>query len=323
VTSRDGWAWLRLLVGAVILGLLVARLGAGPFLDALARAGPAALGVGVVVTALTTVCCAWRWIVVSRGLGVELRLGPAVAACYRSQLLNATLPGGVLGDVHRGVRTGRDVGDVGNGLRAVARERAAGQVVQISATGLLLLVLPSPVRTTAPRLVLGTALTVLVAVLATRALRTGSLSELSGSARLARAVSAEVRAVLMTRAVLPVVVLTSLVSAAGHTVVFLVAARAAGVDAPSGTLLPLALVVLLAAAVPTNVAGWGPREGMAAWVFGSAGLGAAQGVTAAAVYGVVALVAVLPGVAVLLATRRTTSGPAVLVVPVLEVAGRG
>ena len=43
------------------------------------------------------------------------RCAPAVAAYYRSQFLNTTLPGGVLGDVHRGVRHGRDAGDVGRG----------------------------------------------------------------------------------------------------------------------------------------------------------------------------------------------------------------
>jgi bacteriorhodopsin len=53
--------------------------------------------------------------------------------------------------------------------------------------------------------------------------------------------------------------------------------------------------VLVAAAIPLNVAGWGPREGVAAWAFASAGLGAAQGATVAVLYGVLALVAVLPG----------------------------
>jgi hypothetical protein len=32
---------------------------------------------------LTTVCCAWRWILIAGGLGVRLPLGTAVAHCYR------------------------------------------------------------------------------------------------------------------------------------------------------------------------------------------------------------------------------------------------
>jgi hypothetical protein len=77
------------------------------------------------------------------------------------------------------------------------------------------------------------------------------------------------------------------------------------------TLLPLALLVLVAMGVPANVAGWGPREGTAAWAFGAAGLGADQGVAIAVSYGVLALVASLPGAAVLVAAghRRDSDLP--------------
>ena len=53
-------------------------------------------------------------------------------------------------------------------------------------------------------------------------------------------------------------------------------------------MLPLALLVLLAAALP-NVGGWGPREGVTAWAFAAAGLGASLGVATAVVYGVMVL----------------------------------
>ena len=173
----------------------------------------------------------------------------AVAAYYRSQFLNATLPGGVVGDVHRAVR---------HGTLPVVADRGSGQVVQVAAAGAVLL---GP----APWAAVALAVVVLVALVRW-----------------------------------PHVVATSLVSAAGHVLVFLVAARAAGTDASSSDLLPLALLVMLAAAIPLNLAGWGPREGVAAWAFAAAGLGAGQGATVAVLYGVLALVATLPG-AVLLA----------------------
>jgi hypothetical protein len=68
--------------------------------------------------------------------------------------------------------------------------------------------------------------------------------------------------------------------------------------------------VLLAAALP-NVAGWGPREGVTAWAFAAAGLGAADGVATAVVYGVMVFVAGLPGAVVLVAAsmRRARSAP--------------
>jgi len=92
----------------------------------------------------------------------------------------------------------------------------------------------------------------------------------------------------------------------GHAATFVIAARTAGVTEPTSRLLPLALLVMLIGVVP-SVAGWGPREGGAAWVFAAAGLGAHLGVTTAVAYGVMALVASLPGAAVLVVSwcRRT------------------
>ena len=104
----------------------------------------------------------------------------------------------------------------------------------------------------------------------------------------------------------------SVIVVVGHATTFLIAARTAGTDASLGQLLPLAMLVLLAMSVPTNIGGWGPREGVAAWVFGAAGLGAAQGVTAATTYGVLVFVASLPGAVVLVIARRhrgTVSAP--------------
>jgi hypothetical protein len=64
-------------------------------------------------------------------------------------------------------------------------------------------------------------------------------------------------------------------------------------------------------AVPANIAGWGLREGVAAGVFGVAGLGSAQGVAAATVYGVMVFVASLPGAVVLVMARRRRGSVAV------------
>lgn len=89
----------------------------------------------------------------------------------------------------------------------------------------------------------------------------------------------------------------------GHVVLFVVAARAAGSSASVGQLVPLVVLALLVMAVPINVGGFGPREAFLAVAFGAAGLGAAQGLTTAVVYGVLAMVASLPGVVVLLRGR--------------------
>jgi glycosyltransferase 2 family protein len=308
---RSFWAWARPLAGAGILAFLLWRLGTGPFLDGLKMidswAVVAALGLG----GLTTVCCAWRWSLVARGLGARLPLGPAVARCYRSVFLNATLPGGVLGDVHRAVRHGQEVGDVGRGVRAVVWERCAGQVVQVVMAVVLLLVLPSPVRAYMPVAAAAIAAAALAVFLVAWALpHTGRLTRGRPAdarpSRLVRAVRRsrdDIRDGLLARRSWPGVLLSSAACVVGHLALFMVAARTAGATAPASRLVPLALLALLAMSLPLNVGGWGAREGVAAWGFGAAGLTVTQGVSTAVVYGALALVSALPGACVLLAPR--------------------
>ena len=114
---------------------------------------------------------------------------------------------------------------------------------------------------------------------------------------------ADVRNGVLRRNALPAVVFASAVVFIGHAATFLVAARAAGVDAPVSRLLPLALVAVLAMVLP-SIAGWGPREGVTAWVFSAAGLGAERGAATAVAYGVLVLAASLPGAIVLVVGWR-------------------
>lgn len=426
---------LPAVVGAGILAVLLWRLGTGAFLVGLRRIdGPAllaAVGLGV----LTTVCSAWRWCLVARGLGIRLPLGTAVADYYRALFLNAALPGGVVGDVHRAVRHGRTSGDMGRGVRAVVLERAAGQVVLMAVGVALLLAEPTPALavahhavqhvlhgvveplttrawraepgpapgTVALAVVCGAAVCGLfvAAVVAIRTagrgprgtrarkdaasrpgagaaasrpgagaapgllgarhgrLRTAAFrartasrhparnvrhgdadgdrvrrglgsspsrrpptartgSARTGSARTgpaqtalgptasartasARTALVEARRALLARGRWPGVVAASVVVLAGHLGTFLLAARVAGSTAPFAELAPLMVLALLAMALPLNVGGWGPREGVTAWTFGAAGLGAAHGLTVAVVYGVLTFAASLPGAAVLAA----------------------
>ncbi|HEY4094005.1 MAG TPA: lysylphosphatidylglycerol synthase transmembrane domain-containing protein [Baekduia sp.] len=300
--------WTRIAITTVILAVLVWRLGTGPFLDGLHTVDGAALAAAAGLAVLTTVCCAWRWRIVARGLGVELPMGTAIAAYYRSLFLNVALPGGVVGDVHRGISHGRDTRDVGRGLRAVAWERSAGQVVQIGLTVVLLLVLASPVRGAMP--VVAVALLAAATVVVVIARRPLARDKASRWARLRHAVGRDLRGGLLARRAWPAIALASALVVAGHAATFLIAARTAGATASPSRMVPLALLVLLGAALP-NIGGWGPREGVTAWAFGAAGLGASLGVATAVVYGVMVFVASLPGAAVLVVdwVRRARPTP--------------
>jgi uncharacterized membrane protein YbhN (UPF0104 family) len=291
--GRKVWAWLKLLAGAAILGALFWQLGTQTFVDGLRviTVGEilAALGIGLA----TTVLCALRWCLVARRLGLRLSLARAVLDYYRALFLNAVLPAGVLGDVQRAVQHGQQEGDVGRGVRAVVLERIAGQAVIIVAGVGVLLAVPS---LGLPRdiilIVLGVVAVLAIAFLAGKRWARGN----TGVSR----TIADIRAGLLARDAWPGITILSAAALAGHITLFVVAAHAAGATASIAQLVPLWVLSLLAMGLPVNIGGWGPREGVAAVVFGAAGLGAAQGLTTAVVYGVLALVASLPGAGVLI-----------------------
>jgi hypothetical protein len=233
---------LRIVAGLVVLGFLAWRLGSGPFLDGLRATTWWAVLVALVLTAGTTWCCAVRWSLLSARFGARVPRRTAYVAYYRSQLVNATVPGGVVGDVDRAVR---------HGWRGVLWDRVLGQGVQVALVGALLL--PGGWRWA------GLAV-VLVVVLA-------------GGAPL----------------------VLSALAVAGHLLVFLAAAAAVGVDLSVTQLLPIGALVLLGSAIPLNVAGWGPREGVAVWAFTAFGAPAAVGLTVSVTFGVLATVATFPG----------------------------
>jgi uncharacterized membrane protein YbhN (UPF0104 family) len=290
--------------GVAILAALLWRLGTGVFLDGLRRIDAPTLVVAVGIGLVTTVFSAWRWALVARGLGIRLPLAPAVADYYRALFLNAALPGGVLGDVHRAVRHGQSSGDLGRGVRAVVLERTAGQAVLAVVGAAVLLTMPSPVladaRHFAPLLGLA-ALGALAVVLALRMNRAAP----SRRGRALRAGLAEAREGLLSRRNGPGVAVSSAVVLAGHIGMFVLAARVAGSAASVAALLPLAVLALLAMGLPLNIGGFGPREGVTAWAFGAAGLGASSGLAVAVVYGVLSFVAALPGALVLAARWYT------------------
>jgi uncharacterized membrane protein YbhN (UPF0104 family) len=303
---RFGPLVLRLAAGVTVLWFLVRLVGAAAFEDGLRAVTWPAVVAAVALTALTTVCSAWRWRVVARALGIGIGLPGAIGAYYRSLFLNSVLIGGVMGDVHRAVTHGRRAGDVPRGVRAVAWERLWGQVIQAVVAAVVLLTLPSPVRPALPYVLAGVAGVAVLAGCAALVMRGGARRGRSRLARTARAVSDDLRGGLLAPEVWPQLILASVLVVAGHTATFVIAARVAGCTAPLGELVAMLMVIQTAVVIPLSVGGWGPREGVAAWAFAAAGLGAATGVTIATLYAVLMLAAVAPGAGLLLrdAVRR-------------------
>ena len=205
-----------------------------------------------------------------------------------------------------GMRHGQDAGDLGRGVRAVVLERTAGQLALFAAGGAVLLTMPSPVHDQMRQTALPAGLGLLGACAVVLALRMNRAPS-GRKPRVVRGLLGEARQALFSRSTAPGVLVSSVVVLAGYVAMFVLAADVAGAGASVAQLLPLALLALLAMSLPLNVGGWGPREGVAAWAFGAAGLGAGRGLTVAVVYGVLSLAASLPGAVVLVARWYTAA----------------
>ncbi len=283
------WPWGRLVIGLGILGALLWWHSTDAFVAALQAIDATSVAVALAIGLLTTTLSAARWWLVARRVGLHLPMAGAITDYYRAQFLNAVLPAGVLGDVHRAVSHGHRSGDVARGVRAVFLERTAGQGVAIVAGVAALFVHPSLLSAMAPALIPIGVVLVLLLVLG-RWKHPALVSTFADLRAAARA--------------WPGIVALSVAALAGHLALFVVAARLVGATAPLVQLLPLLLLALLVMVLPINVGGWGPREAALALAFGAAGLGSAQGLTVSVVYGVLSFVACLPGAAALLLKHR-------------------
>jgi uncharacterized membrane protein YbhN (UPF0104 family) len=258
--------------GVMVIAALAWRMGTSPFLVALSSVTAPALGLALLIGAGTTALSALRWTRAARLLRLSLTPRRALKDYYAAIFLNAVLPAGVLGDVRRAAMHGREAGTMRRATAALLLERSAGQVVLGATAGVVWLDPGWPMATTT-----------MAGLVAAAALR---------------------RPRLPLRAIWDAVILlgASVAVLAGHLAMFVLAARTAGVDVPVATLVPPALVALLAMTLPLSLGGWGPREGVTAWAFAGAGLGAERGVSVAVLYGLFALVASLPGVLALVRT---------------------
>lgn len=299
---------LRLAFGAAIVAGTVGIVGAGSLLRGLTAVSPAAIAAAVLLTAVATGAAVWRWRTVARELGLPVPWRAALAAYYRSQFVNSVLPGGVIGDLHRAYRHGAPRGELALAARSVATERIAGQLVQAGATVAVLaaLGLASSHGGWPAAVVRGSGAAAASIVVALVAVAGIAAATHRGRRRLTRELSL-LRAVFRSPGSSISIVVTSLIVVAAHAGTFVVACLAVGITAPPRELVGLALVALAAGSLPINVGGWGPREAASATAFGAIGLGAGAGVAASAAFGVLAIVAVLPGAVVLIADRVGTA----------------
>ncbi len=246
---------------------------------------------------------ATRWRLTAAPLGQKFGLGEAVKEYYLSQLVNQTLPGGMLGDAQRAVRARHRAGLL-RASQAVAFERVAGQVALfvLMASALLLTALIKGGTVWPPWLTTLAALPALVVLaLALVLFFGGQLPGATGRALddLRRAAQAS----LFARGRWRLQVLLSLGTASCNIVAFAFCILATGGSISLWAMFGLIPCVLFAMLFPLSVSGWGAREGAAAAILPLAGLSPESAIAASIAFGLVFAASVLPGLVILLLPR--------------------
>jgi uncharacterized membrane protein YbhN (UPF0104 family) len=292
-------ALIRAVQIAVALTLLVWLWRAADGAEAaqrLAGADPLWLLAALVALSLQTVLSALRWRLTASQLGIAIDRGTAVREYYLSQIVNQTLPGGMLGDAGRAVRARAQAGLLASG-QAVVFERLAGQiaifaVLVLAFAGTLAmpggLEWPTWLLTPVAILVAG-GLLLPVALWGVARATPGRLGR--GIGDLGRGFMRTMTAPAVRRRQLAL----SLGTALANVAAFAFCVRAIGAELPVPAALALVPLILFTMVIPITISGWGLREGAAATLLPVAGVMASEGLAASVAFGLVFLASSLPG----------------------------
>lgn len=258
---------------------------------------------------LQVILSALRWRLTARQLGIRLGTGQAIREYYLSQLVNQSLPGGMVGDATRAVRSRDQAGLVAAG-QAVVFERLAGQIALfVLCAGAFVTTLAMPGGLDwPPRVAL--AVGILLAGVIGVGLILPRLRHLPGAAgRMAEGLHHALHLSLVSRSVLPCQIMLSIGTTLCILAAFAFCARAVDVGLGFAAVAALVPLVLFTMLIPVSISGWGLREGAAAALLPIAGVTVSGAIAASVVFGLMAIVTILPGAA-LLWISPTTKPPA-------------
>ncbi|MHA3978556.1 lysylphosphatidylglycerol synthase transmembrane domain-containing protein [Halovulum sp. GXIMD14794] len=279
-----------------VLALLWATLDMSAVAEALARADLRWLLLGGLALIVQTLLSAARWRLTAARLGQRITRRHAVSEYFLAQILNQSLPGGVLGDAGRAVR-GRSQAGLGIAAQAVVFERLAGQLglLALFAAGLFASLLAgsqTPVPQQAALLCLGG--------LGVAGIAVGAIA-----ARAVPRVAQAFREAVLNPDVLPRQAALSLGTAACNLAAFAFCARAVGVHLTWLDAVTLVPLILLTMVLPVTISGWGLREGTAAALLPLAGVAPPAAFAASVAFGLTVAASSLPGLLPLARGRPT------------------
>lgn len=298
---------LQAVVALAILAMLWHVADGPAALESLAAADWRWVALAFVALNFQTVLSALRWRLTARQLNLALGKGLAIREYYFAQAVNQLLPGGMIGDAGRALRTRGQSGLMASG-QAVIFERLSGQIAMfltLAIAFLITLVLPGGLDW--PQWLSWSVAQLLAAALALPLLA-GAATRLPGKAgRSAVSAWQALNKTLLSRAALPGQIWLGIGTTLCNLAAFAFCARAVGVVLGPGAITALVPLILLTMLIPISVAGWGLREGAAVVLLPIAGATASAGLAVSVTYGLTFLISVLPGIVMIWAAPRVAT----------------
>ena len=291
-------------VSLTLLALIGRQVDLQGMATALAAIPPAALVAALILQLASNCVAAGRWHLIMRRLGMPGSFAFYLQSFFKGALFNQGLPSSIGGDGLRILDVARLAGRREDAVIGVFIDRFVGLagLVLLNLVALLVNRTLLPDRVALPLLALLALLTVTLAALFFLAridlFRQGRLLGFLGR------LSDRYRQVYATAPAMTLQTGLSLLTHLLAMAAFAVLGNAAGLHYPLQVYLALVPPAVLLTILPVSLAGWGIREGAMVGLFLLVGADKSVVLTFSIVYGLVNLIASLPGLAVYLGQRQ-------------------
>lgn len=291
--------YVRTVAQLVIAGALLALLwhaADGPSAaQSLAAAEWPWLVCAVAFLTVQTVLSALRWQLTARELGISFGVPHAIREYYLAQVVNQSLPGGMVGDAARAYRERDQAGLLASG-QSVVIERLVGQIAMFLTLAIAFAAtLSVPGGLDWPHWLAVPVSICLLAGLSVPLILLAATRLNNPIGRGASHILGALRKSVFSANVLPAHIALSVGTTFCNLAAFAACAQAVGVDLSVPAVAALVPLILFTMLIPISVSGWGLREGAAAALLPLAGASASGGLATSVAFGLSFIVAVLPG----------------------------
>jgi uncharacterized protein (TIRG00374 family) len=305
----------KVLIALAILALLSRYVNLADISTRMRGAAPGYLIAALAILGVQVVCASLRWIQILGLSGCKVRVWRSIGCFAAGSLVNAALPGGVVGDAMRVWVTVRDGAGIGETTYSVILDRifallGLGLLAAIATLYAFAIEAHSDALLTTASLTIGAAsVAALIALVAIAPLMARFVAKAPRLLGYLRNLSAMAGAIGNPRRGLPIIAITLNANALLVVCVTLLAwglqIKLDPIDALIG--VPLALQI---AAVPVTPGGWGLREGAMALVLARFGVDSSAAIAISVMFGLFSILANLPAATVWFAWRQLGGGRA-------------